>query len=104
MKSFNFVYFILTSIFVLSLMWLAPKYREYREARQQQYDLQQTSDRYEVEVRELKQRVNDLENDPRIIERVARENLGYSRPGEHVIIFREQQPADRKNSRDARID
>lgn len=87
MKSFNFVYFLLTTIFVASLIWLAPKYHEYRELRQDVYDLQQQNVAHEQKVDSLRQQIQALETDPREVERVARESLGYSRPGERVIIF-----------------
>jgi cell division protein FtsB len=35
-----------------------------------------------------------LRSDPRAIERLAREELGLSRPGETVFLIREEPPAD----------
>jgi len=47
--------------------------------------LQQENDRISLRVRELK-------SDPRAIEREAREQLKYARPGEVVYIAPETQP------------
>lgn len=37
----------------------------------------------------LRQEIEALQNDPRYIERIARESLGMVRPGEYVIQFTE---------------
>ena len=43
----------------------------------------------EAMARELKVSVEALRNDPKAVERLAREKLGYARPGETVIRFEE---------------
>jgi cell division protein FtsB len=40
----------------------------------------------------LRQEIESLKNDPRYIERIARESLGMVRPGEFVIQFTEAPP------------
>ena len=40
----------------------------------------------------LQQEVRALRTDPLAIERIAREELGYSRPGEVTFVFREDEP------------
>jgi cell division protein FtsB len=37
--------------------------------------------------KESKTSINALNNDPKAVERLAREQLGYARPGETVIRF-----------------
>lgn len=39
----------------------------------------------------LKQEIQALRSDPNAIERIAREQLGYSRPGEITFVFREDE-------------
>jgi cell division protein FtsB len=39
----------------------------------------------------LKQEIQALRSDPASIERIAREQLGYSRPGEITFVFREDE-------------
>jgi cell division protein FtsB len=39
----------------------------------------------------LKQEIQALRSDPASIERIAREELGYSRPGEITFVFREDE-------------
>jgi cell division protein FtsB len=37
--------------------------------------------------KQLKSSIDSLRNDPKAVERLARERLGYSKPGETVIRF-----------------
>ncbi|MFM8359771.1 MAG: FtsB family cell division protein [Verrucomicrobiota bacterium] len=39
------------------------------------------------------QRIQQLQNDPRTVEREARERLGFARPDEQVVTFKEMAPA-----------
>jgi len=45
--------------------------------------------REEAMAKELKTSIEALRNDPKSVERLAREKLGYSKPGETVIRFEE---------------
>jgi cell division protein FtsB len=40
---------------------------------------------------QLKQEIQALRSDPDAIERIAREQLGYSKPGEITFVFREDE-------------
>ncbi len=58
------------------------------------------------EVKELERRNSELEalikalrDDPEAIERVAREELGYSRPGEDVFLFPPEQEEETGNTK-----
>ena len=46
-----------------------------------------------LENRRLASEIAALRSDPRAIERLAREELGLSRPGETVFLIREEPPA-----------
>jgi cell division protein FtsB len=41
----------------------------------------------EAKSRQLQTQIDELRNDPNAVERLAREKLGYARPGETVIHF-----------------
>jgi len=43
----------------------------------------------ETTAKELKTSIDSLRNDPKSVERLAREKLGYAKPGETVIRFEE---------------
>jgi cell division protein FtsB len=49
-----------------------------------------------VENRRLASEIVALRSDPRAIERLAREELGLSRPGETVFLIREEPPASER--------
>jgi cell division protein FtsB len=44
-------------------------------------------EREQEERKQLKSAVETLSNDPKAVERLAREQLGYAKPGETVIRF-----------------
>lgn len=49
-----------------------------------------------MENRRLASEIVALRSDPRAIERLAREELGLSRPGETVFLIRDEPPADER--------
>jgi len=55
------------------------KQAEYQDLRQQVHQLQKESDAYTA-------RINALKTDPNTIEKEAREQLGYTRPGEKIFV------------------
>jgi len=58
----------------------------YQHKRDENRKLQQDIQRLEQENARISQRVRELKSDPRAIEREAREQLKYARPGEVVYI------------------
>ena len=56
--------------------------------------LAQEIEELRLENRRLASEIAALRSDPRAIERLAREELGLSRPGETVFLIREEPPAD----------
>lgn len=62
------------------------KRAEYQQLQKQLQDLQTENDLYTS-------RVQGLKNDPRMMEKVAREQLHYARPGEVVYVGPSPQPA-----------
>lgn len=46
----------------------------------------------EAQLKELRENQARLESDPRFVEKVAREDLGYAKPGETVFRFVEDKP------------
>jgi len=58
----------------------------YQRKRDEKHHLQQDVLRLEQENARVSQRVRELKSDPRAIEREAREQLKYARPGEVVYV------------------
>ena len=71
------------------------KRAEYQELEKKLQDLQMENDVYGS-------RVQGLKNDPRMMEKVAREQLHYTRPGEVVYVGPSPQPAPPPRSAAAR--
>lgn len=73
-----------------------PRLQEYRDLQRQQDRLQEDV-RFEEEVlKHLKSKQERLLNDPRYVERIAREELGYAKPGETVFKFSDDPATNRK--------
>ena len=51
---------------------------------QRKDDLKQKTEQLEAETARLKQQINDLKNDPALLERIAREEYGMKKEGETV--------------------
>jgi len=64
----------------------------YQRKRAEHEKLQQDILRLQQENNRISQRVRELKSDPRAIEREAREQLKYARPGEVVYISPEPKP------------
>lgn len=68
-----------------------PKLEEMRRLEEElaraRADVQQTA----AQLRELKEKQARLRNDPQYLEKVAREELGYSKAGETVFKFEEEE-------------
>jgi cell division protein FtsB len=70
----------------LHVMFGANGMSVYRAKRTEYRSLQSEIDRLEKENGEYSQQVNQLQTDPKRIEREAREQLHYARPGEVVYV------------------
>jgi len=81
--------------FVAGLMlvvgWYLPLIRQNERMRKDILALSVQIQKEEKNARELKSSIEALRHDPKTVERLARERLGYAKPGETVIRF--EQPA-----------
>jgi cell division protein FtsB len=82
------------AIFVIVLIclvgvfgWYLPLIKENQSLRREIADQETTLARLKHEIRGTNQKLTSYESDPRSAERLARENLGYSKPGETVFRF-----------------
>lgn len=67
--------------------------RVYFKKRAENRALQRQLDQLRKENEDLSQRVKALKSDPQTIEKEAREQLKYARPGEVIYVNPEQKPA-----------
>src|SRR5690606_3937625 len=73
--------------FMAVFFWYLPLFQ--KNARMRKHILQ-LEDQIQVEARkkaELEMTIWNLRDDPKTVERMAREKLGYAKPGETVIFF-----------------
>jgi len=78
---------ILAAVVVGVAIWYLPLINQNERMRRELHRLGSEIKREEDMARQMKSATEALRNDPRTVERLAREKLGYARPGETVIRF-----------------
>jgi len=80
---------------VVLLMWIfIPPYAEYVQKKQEYAKLKKEVGELKVKKKELEDQLMRIENDPIMVEEIARKKLGMSKPGEVVYV-----PAGQNNGR-----
>lgn len=67
--------------------WYLPVYKDNQRMRQEILSLQTEIKVEESKQKQLETAIQNLRDDPKTVERLAREKLGYAKPGETVIFF-----------------
>jgi len=84
------VTFLLVVAVVVGIGYLCvPLMQQNERMRQRNLDLEAQIQREEDSARQLKASLDAQRSDPKSVERLAREKLGYAKPGEVVIRFQE---------------
>ena len=87
-KLTRIVIFLFLLAGILSLVaWYLPLIQTNERMRQETFRLDTQIQRAEQTAKQLKASIDSLRYDPKAVERLARERLGYARPGETVIRF-----------------
>lgn len=86
---------VVIAILLLIGMCYLPLVQENARMRAQIFKLDERLQKEEENSKQLQSQIDALRNDPKTIERLAREKLGYAKPDETVIRF--EQP-DTNNS------
>ena len=68
-------------------LWYTPLIKQNERYRREILRLDTQIAKTEENNRQLKASIDSLKSDPRALERLARERLGYAKPGETVIRF-----------------
>lgn len=79
---------MLSAIFV-------PQIKQYHELRRKEAAIQDDLRLEEEILQHLKEQQEKLQTDPRFVEKVAREELGFAKPGETVFKFVDEEPQTR---------
>lgn len=67
--------------------WYLPNYEQNQRMRHTILSLETQIKAEEEKQRQLETAIRNLRTDPKTVERLAREKLGYAKPGETVIYF-----------------
>lgn len=67
--------------------WYLPLIRQNERMRKEVQRLATEEKKEDETARQLKASIDALRNDPKAVERLAREKLGYAKPGETVVRF-----------------
>ncbi|MGV3773732.1 MAG: FtsB family cell division protein [Verrucomicrobiales bacterium] len=76
--------------FLIVGIWYLPLIKQNERMRQQILELDNQIKVEENQVKNLEIAINALRTDPKAVERLAREKLGYAKPGETVIYFEDR--------------
>lgn len=78
---------ILAAGVLLVAVWYLPLIKTNERYRREVLRLDTQIQKEEETAKQLKTSIESLRNDPKAVERIAREKLGYAKPGETVIRF-----------------
>jgi len=78
---------VVLAILLLIGMCYLPLINQNEQFQKENLRLQRELQKESEKSKELQMQIDDLRNDPKTIERLAREKLGYARPDETVVRF-----------------
>lgn len=89
------------AVLLFALLWhyFYPKYTIYRDLQQREAQLREDVRLEEEMLQILKTKQERLRNDPRFVEKIAREELGLAKPGETVFKFVDDAPTNNQSRR-----
>ena len=86
------IFLVLVALLVGVGVWSLPLIRKNENFRKAVLRLDAQVQKEVDAEKQLKASIEALRNDPMIVERLARETLGYAKPGETVIRFEDRRP------------
>lgn len=81
------IFLLLLAVLLGIAVWYLPLIQQNERVRKEVLRLDTQVQKEEEASKQLKTSIDSLRNDPKAVERLARERLGYSKPGETVIRF-----------------
>ena len=80
------------ALILLTAMWYLPEIEENQRMRAEIFKLNEQIQQQEAIDKQLRLELDALRNDPKTVERLAREKLGYAKADETVIRFETNSP------------
>jgi cell division protein FtsB len=81
------IFLLIVAGLLLVALWYFPLIQQNERMRKRTLALDSQIRKEEETGRQLRSSIEALRNDPHTVERLARERLGYAKPGETVIRF-----------------
>ena len=81
------IFLLLLAVLLAIAVWYLPLIQQNERMRKEVLRLDTQVQKEEDTSKQLKSSIDGLRNDPKTVERLARERLGYAKPGETVIRF-----------------
>jgi cell division protein FtsB len=85
------IFLLFVAGILLVAIWYLPLIKQNERMRKEILRLERLSQKEEETGRQLRTSIDALRRDPKTVERLARERLGYAKTGEIVIRFEELQ-------------
>lgn len=81
------IFLLVLAIILAVAIWYLPLIQKNERFRREVLRLEEQKRKEEQTSKQLKASIDALRYDPKAVERLARERLGYAKPDEKVIIF-----------------
>ena len=81
------VFLVLVALLLGVGVWYLPLIKQNERMRKEVLRLDAQIQKEVASEKQLRASIDALRNDPKVVERLARETLGYAKPGETVIRF-----------------
>lgn len=78
---------VITVVLVWVGIWFYPQFKQVNDLSDRQQEIEQEIRLDEEALRHIRMKQERLLNDPRYVEKIAREELGLAKPGETVFKF-----------------
>ena len=85
--NFSFMLFLVIGLATAVVIFLYPLYMRYSKEIKEQHRLQKILEAKKIENAALIKERNDLQNNPKAVEKIAREIFEYCREGEVVMVY-----------------
>lgn len=85
-------FLIIAAVVTLGAFSQLPLIKKNQRMREENLRLEQEIRKEEERAGDLQRQIHALNTDPKALERLARERLGYAKPGETIIYFEAQAP------------
>jgi cell division protein FtsB len=88
------IFLLFVAGILLVAVWYLPVIKKNQRMRSEILRLDSLIQTQEVAGRQLRTSIDALRHDPKTVERLARESLGYAKPGEIVVHFEPPPPTN----------